>query len=293
MKSGQGSRTAEAAAAFRASHFAYAQDRVFDDPFALAMTSKGWQAVLSNRVSHALVFGWLLRAMSPVVGQVLVRSRFAEDALAKALEHGIRQYVIVGAGLDSFALRSSAATDALRIFELDHPATQSAKRQRLSSIGIALPGKLEFVPVDFERQELFAALRASSYAADQPAVYSWLGTTHYLTPQATLGTLRSIARNAAPGSEVVLDYSMPKELIAADKVAALAWTSWIAYRLGEPIIGGLIPNQLHSEVKSLGYEIVEDLSAEEQVRRYFASRADGLEPAAGCRLLHLRLHEGA
>ena len=289
MKSGQGSRTADGAAAFRASHYLYAQDRVFEDPFAMAMTSKGWQAVLSSRIANDLMFRWLLRGMAPVATQVLARSRFAEDVLARSVESGIQQYVIVGAGLDSFALRQRSASAALRIFELDHPATQSSKRQRLSALGMALPQNLEFVAVDFERQELFAALQASSYRADRPAVFSWLGTTHYLTPQATLGTLRSIAQHATRGSEVVVDYSLPKDLIARNRRTALVWLSMLAARLGEPIIGQLIPNELHAQVESLGFEIVEDISADEQALRYFANRTDGLAPPAGCQLLHLRL----
>ncbi len=280
MKSGQGSRTADVAAAFRASHYLYAQDRVFEDPFAIAMTSKGWQAVLSSRIANDFVFGWLLRGMAPVVAQVLARSRFAEEVLARSVETGVQQYVIVGAGLDSYALR---------IFELDHPATQSSKRRRLATLGVALPQNLEFVAVDFERQELFAALQASGYRADRPAVFSWLGTTHYLTPQATLGTLRSIAQHAAPGSEAVVDYSLPKDWIAKDQRTALAWVSMLAARLGEPIIGQLDPNKLRAQVESLGFEIVEDISAGEQALRYFANRADGLAPAAGCQLLHLRV----
>ena len=286
MRAGQNSRTAQAAAAFRASHHLYAQPRVFEDRFAHALTSKGWRAVLSNRVTHWLV---LERAfLKPVLAQVLVRSRFAEDALAKALANGIQQYVIVGAGLDSYALRHPDSTGRVRVFEVDHPDTQRAKRQRLQALAVSLPANLDFVGVDFEKQALATALSASSYRSDAPAFFSWLGTTHYLSPQATLGTLRSIAQSAAPASEVVLDYSVPIELFDPEEQRDMLWMKRLTDRLGEPLIGGLNPAQLHADVEALGYDIIEDIAAPEQTRRYFANRTDGLAPTPVCRLLHLR-----
>jgi methyltransferase (TIGR00027 family) len=288
MRAGQNSRTAQAAAAFRASHHLYAQPRVFEDRFALVLTSRGWRAVLSNRVTHWLVLGRALSSLKPVLAQVLVRSRFAEDALAKALANGIQQYVIVGAGLDSYALRHPDSTGRVRVFEVDHPDTQRAKRQRLQALALGLPANLEYVGVDFEKQALGAALGASSYRSDAPAFFSWLGTTHYLSPQATLGTLRSIAQSAAPASEVVLDYSVPPELIDSEGLHEALWLKKLTNRLGEPLIGGLNPAQLHADVKALGYDIIEDIAAPEQTRRYFANRADGLAPTSVCRLLHLR-----
>lgn len=233
MRAGQNSRTAQAAAAFRASHHLYAQPWVFEDPFALALTSRGWRAVLSNRVTHWLVIGRARRSLKPVLAQVLVRSRFAEDALGKALANGIQQYVIVGAGLDSYALRHPDSTGHVRVFEVDHPDTQRAKRQRLQALALSLPANLEFVGVDFEKQALGAALGASSYRSDAPAFFSWLGTTHYLSPQATLGTLRSIAQSAAPSSEVVLDYSLLPELIDPEKLRDVLWLRKLTDRVGE------------------------------------------------------------
>lgn len=289
MRAGQNSRTAQGAAAFRAGHHMYARPRVFEDRFALALTSKGWRAVLSNRLTHWLVFGRTSRSLKAVQAQVLVRSRFAEDALAKVLMNGIQQYVIVGAGLDSYALRHPDPTGRVRVFEVDHPDTQRAKRQRLQALGLSLPANLEFVGVDFEKQELGVALGASSYRSDAPAFFSWLGTTHYLSPQATLGTLRSIAQSAAPASEVVLDYSVHPELMNPEEQREVLWMKKLTDRLGEPLIGGLDPAQLHVDVEALGYDVIEDIAATEQTRRYFANRADGLAPTPVCRLLHLRL----
>lgn len=289
MRAGQGSRTAEAAAAFRASHHLFAQSKVFEDPYAALFTNKPWRTVLSNRLSHWLVIRRLLKRLTPVIAQVIGRSRYAEDVLAHAIETGIRQYVIVGAGLDSYALRCPDDAGNTRIFELDHPDTQSAKRARLNALGIALPGNLEFVAIDFERQQVAAVLQGSSFRSDVRSFFSWLGTTHYLNPQTTLATLRSISRCAAPGSEVVLDYSVPFEMVHPDKLADLLWVAKIAKRMGEPIIGGMVPSELHANVAKLGYVVVEDLDAKEQKRRYFLNRNDGLEPPSGSQLLHLRL----
>lgn len=289
MRAGQSSRTAEAAAAFRASHYLFTQSRVFDDPYAALLTNKSWRTVLSNRLSHWLVIRRLLKRMTPVIAQVVGRSRYAEDALAHAIETGIRQYVIVGAGLDSYALRCRGDAGNTRIFELDHPDTQRAKRARLGALGIALPANLKFVAIDFERQQVAAVLRGSEFRATVRSFFSWLGTTHYLNPQTTLATLRSISQCAAPGSEVVLDYSVPFEMVHPDKLPDLLWVAKIAKRMGEPLIGGMVPAELHANVTKLGFVVIEDLDANEQKRRYFMSRNDGLEPPSGGRLLHLRL----
>lgn len=290
MKTGQASRTAEAAAAFRASHTLYAEKPILEDKYAYSLTGRFWRFALSNRFTHWLAFNRLLKRLSPVIAQVLVRSRYAEDSLAAAMKRDIDQYVIIGAGLDSFSLRhSQSAASSLRILELDHPDTQASKRQRLQSLNLALPAALEFVGVDFERQSIAAALATSGFRKEVPAFFSWLGTTHYLTRQAITGTLLSIAEYAAPGSEIVLDYSITLESIDVAKRADLLWVAKLAERMGEPIIGGIEPGILHSIVSEMGYDIIEDLSSEDQKSRYFFNRRDRLSPTTACRLLHLRL----
>lgn len=290
MKSGQASKTAAIAAAFRASHTLYAEPRILEDKYAYSLTSWPWRFALSNRFSHWLIFNRLLKRLSPVIAQVLVRSRYAEDTLAAAMKNGIDQYVIISAGLDSFSLRhSQSEASTLRILELDHPDTQASKRQRLQSLNVLLPTALEFVGVDFERQSISTALAASGFRRDAPAFFSWLGTTHYLTHQATTGTLLSIAKYAAPGSEIVLDYSVTPESLDAGKHSELLWMAKSAERMGEPLVGGIEPSVLHSVVTAMGYDIIEDLSSEDQKSRYFFNRRDRLSPTSACRLLHLRL----
>ena len=288
MKPGQGSGTAEGAAAFRASHTLYDSNPVFRDPFAIALTSPGWRRILKSRLLHWLVLRRYLRSLRPIVAHVAARSRYTEDRLEAAVRRGVGQYVIVGAGLDAFALRRPDLKSKLRVYEVDHPDTQAMKRRRLKEIAPALPENLEFVAVNFERESIAQGLSRASYRKDAPAFFSWLGTTHYLTPQATFATLRAIASVTAPGSEIVLDYGLTRELLPARALAAGKRLSRIVSHRQEPFLGRYAPDELHREVKAMGWEVVEDLSGAEQERRYFAGRADGLAPTGGTHFLHLR-----
>jgi methyltransferase (TIGR00027 family) len=288
MKPGRGSRTAEGAAAFRASHTLYDDKPVFRDPFAIALTSPRWRRVLKSRVLHWLVVQRYLRDLRPVVAQVVGRARYAEDCLNEAIVHGVGQYVIVGAGLDSFALRRPELAARLRVFEVDHPNTQALKQRRVAEARARVPLNLEFVAVDFEKESIAQALWRSTYKADQPAFFSWLGTTHYLTTDATLGTLQAIASIAAPGSKLVFDYSLPRELLPEAALRVGKRLSKIVSHQTEPFLGRFKPEHLHAQVEAMEWQIVEDLSGEEQQRRYFAGRTDGLVPTGGTHFLHLR-----
>ena len=262
MKPGQRSRTADAAAALRASHTLYARPAVFSDPYALELTSQGWRRIVGNRLLHHLVIGRLLRHLSPITAQIVGRSRYAEDCLGDALQRGVKQYVIVGAGLDSFALRRRDLEQSLRVYEVDHPDTQRAKREQLAARGLSLPPNLEFVAVNFETEDIAAGLRRSSYRAQQPTFYSWLGTTHYLRNEATLATLAAIAGFAVAGSEIVFDYSLPSEMMPPQLGRGPERLRRSTARQGEPMIGGIDPQRLHRELPPMGYTIVEDLSGQ-------------------------------
>ncbi len=289
MKPSERSRTAEAAAAARARHFRYATPRVFEDPYALALTSAAWRRVIGSPLLDWLVFRMLFRKLRPVGAQVVARSRYAEDTLAQAMALGIRQYVIVGAGFDSFVLRRQDLEGTLRVFELDHPATQAAKRDRLARLRPALPPNLELVPIDFEQGDLGRALGASSYRDDLPAFYSWLGTTPYLPAAATLRTLRAISTFAAPGSEIVFDDLVPAESLPDHDRGVVEAVQRFAERRGEPIIGTFTPEWLHEEIARLGFALLEDLSGRAQHERYFSGRSDGFSPMPSSHFAHLRL----
>jgi methyltransferase (TIGR00027 family) len=288
MKAGQRSRTAEGAAALRASHTLYAENPLFSDPYAIKFTSSGWRRILKSRKWRHFLQP---RAFSPVgllIGQVIGRARYAEDQLAAAVARGASQYVLVGAGLDSFSLRQSKAMSALKIFEVDHPDSQQSKKEQMALLG-AIPNNVEFVSINFEEESLFEALLRSSYQQAQVSFFSWLGTTHYLQPETTLYTLRAIAKVAAAGSEVVFDYSIPyHKLSGAERLGSMALSRFTKY-MSEPLIGQFEPEQLHAALNEIGFDVLEDLSGAAQNHRYFDDRGDDLTTTAATHLIHIRL----
>ncbi len=288
MKAGQRSRTAEGAAALRASHTLYAENPLLSDPYAIKFTSSGWRRILKSRKWRHFLQP---RAFSPVgllIGQVIGRTRYAEDQLSAAIAQGASQYVLVGAGLDSFALRQSKAMSALKIFEVDHPDSQQSKKEQMALLG-EIPSNVEFVSINFEEESLFEALVCSSYQRGQVSFFSWLGTTHYLQPETTLNTLRAIAKVAAIGSEVVFDYSIQyHKLKGAERLGSIALSRFTKY-MSEPLIGQFEPEQLHTALNEMGFEVLEDLSGAAQNQRYFDDRGDDLTTTAATHLIHIRL----
>jgi methyltransferase (TIGR00027 family) len=197
----------------------------------------------------------------------------------------------VGAGFDSFALRRRDLESKLRIFELDHPDTQQAKRERLGRGG--LPGNLEFVAVDFERENVADALARSTFEREQPAFFSWLGTTPYLSNSATRQTLAAIARFAATGSGLVFDYLIPDTLLLEPDRLTVEKLKRLTQRQGEPLVGAFDPQELRGMLASVGFEFVENLTAAQQEQRYFANRRDGLRPGAASCFAHVRVSKSA
>ncbi|MEU1208640.1 class I SAM-dependent methyltransferase [Nocardia sp. NPDC005825] len=191
------------------------------------------------------------------------RSRFAEDRVTEAVAAGVRQVVILGAGLDTFAYRNPHPS--LRVFEVDHPATQAWKRQRLTESGIDLPDRLTFVPVDFETDALATRLEAAGFVRTEPAVFVWLGVVFYLTPDAARTTLEYIAGQSEP-VEVIFDY-----LQAADTEedrAKLRAREHRAAAVGEPWLSYFTPDNLAAQLRALGFTDVEDHSATDLIAGY-------------------------
>ena len=226
---------------------------IFRDPFARAILGAEGCAHADERAADP--------ATRPLRLFIAARSRFAEDAAAAAIARGVRQVVVLGAGLDTFGLRNPHAD--VRVFEVDHPDTQAWKRARLAEEGLAVPGTLGFVPVDFERDELGAALAASGLAADRPAFFMWLGVVPYLTLDAVLAVLRFVAARA--GSEIAFDYYEPPAPDARARVEAFAERLAAA---GEPLVTQLAPEELHAALADLGYGEIEDLDVPAIVARY-------------------------
>ncbi|WP_347018661.1 class I SAM-dependent methyltransferase [Acinetobacter calcoaceticus] len=291
MKEGQSSRTAEAAAALRANHFKNTVSPVFSDPYAFELTSRSWKKLLSSPLLVKLMNSAVLnRTLGLLTGQVVGRSRYAEDLLDQAIQSNIQQYVLVGAGLDSFVLRESHHYPTLKIFEVDHPDTQAAKQAKLKKLG-EIPASVEFVAINFEKESISEALARSLYERSAPAFFSWLGTTHYLNPQTTLQTLKSIAEFAANASEVVLDYSTDfQELTGIERIGSMG-VAQFTHLLKEPLLGQFKPTDLHHAVEQMGFEVVEDLSGEAITERYFNGRIDEIRHTSATRLLHLHLNK--
>jgi len=197
---------------------------------------------------------------------IAMRTRFAEDALAKAVGRGVAQLVVLGAGLDTFAYRNPYP-ERLRVYEVDYPATQEWKRRRLTDSGIALPDSLTFAPVDFEHGTLADGLAAVGFDPAQPAFFTWLGVVPYLTKEAMWSTLRYIA-SLPGGAQVVFDYSDPPETLSAEDRAAHDIRAARVAGIGEAWLNYLDSATFSNELGSAGFVEVEDLGPMELLRRF-------------------------
>src|ERR1700761_6054535 len=274
------SRTAERVAMRRAAHQLYDEPPlVFTDPLALRVLSEDARAEVSKR--EELERTRSARAMRAFL---CARSRFAEDALERAVAAGVRQYVVLGAGLDTFAVRSALPErpidPGLRIFEVDHPATQAWKRACLEQRGVHVPDTVTFVPVDFEQEELMVRLVASGFDRAAPAFCSWLGVLPYLTREAAVGTLRALGALPA-GSGVAFDYAVARESLSPKQKTMFDWLAERVARAGEPFRLGLDPVELRELLRECGFARVEDLDGDAISARYFAGRTDGLTVRGG------------
>jgi methyltransferase (TIGR00027 family) len=283
---GQPSQTAMTAAAARAAHLLVdSEPRIFADSLAALLLGDKAETYLRyhrEHGDHPLLAG--TRA------QATCRSRFTEDQLALAAARGTAQYVILGAGLDSFACRSELA-GRLRVFEVDHPATQQRKRALLAAAGLAEPPTLTWVPVDFETDELIAALTAAGLDPAAPAFVSWLGVTMYLTAEAIGATLASLSR-LAPGSELVTDYMLTADLRDADGVAYADLVMPDSERRGEPWLSFFTPEQMSGLLTRHGFTGVRDVRQRDAVSAALWERTDLLRPIELSRLCHATVGAG-
>jgi methyltransferase (TIGR00027 family) len=239
---------------------------VLDD--ALALQLAGEEGLWVRDRLRAEVRGDDLLAFSR---WVCVRSRYAEDIVERQAGTGAGQYVILGAGLDTFAYRRPAR--GLRVFEVDHPATQAWKQRRLTDLGVAIPGNLVFVSADFERQGLGPALEEAGFTFAEPAVFSWLGVTMYLTRDAIDQTLSAIARGAA-GTWVVLTYNQPDRVLDDHAVRVTSAMRSIAAGFGEPFVTLFTREEIDDVLRGHGFDQMEHVGRDEARARYFGGRHD-------------------
>lgn len=214
----------------------------------------------------------------------LIRSRYAEDCLAESMTRGLAQYLILGAGLDTFAYRQPAWAHAIHIFEADHPATQAFKREQLAKSGIEPPANLTFVPIDFESVSLRQALRATCFAFDRATFCSWLGVTQYLTNAAIEETL-AFMLSLPSGSEIVLTFILPQEALSGIEADAVATAVAKAAEVGEPWLSRFHPADLVSQLQGMGFSQVFHMTPEMAHDRYLNDRHDGLVGRRGEQLM--------
>ncbi len=289
MKAEKRSRTAQMAAVIRALHYAHELPVVFEDPFASRLAGPVWHLLCKSRLLYLAATRTLYKSLDPIRRQILARARYAEDKLEEAIASGVRQYVIVGAGLDSFALRRNELGGKINIYELDHPATQQAKKARLKELGFSLTKSHEFVPVDFEKESLKDALDRSSYNRNGSVFFSWLGTVHYLTPPAVFKTLASIKSCAPPGSELVFDYAVSEKHSSHENQQTVRDLKRYTQRRGEPIVSLFDPDILPRKVSDLGFELLENFSPMQQAEKYFNINDERQGFMPGSYFAHFRL----
>lgn len=285
MEAGRPSETALGAAALRAAHLAGPGPYVFEDDWAVRLTGPSYRE-LAERGELAELF--TTHGVLHLVGQLVGRARWAEEALVASLDQGVRQFVNLGAGLDSLPQRRPELLDTMSVFELDHPDTQQYKLARLEALGVARDPRVHYVPVDFERQSVDEALAATAFDAQAPCFVMWLGVVTYLSREDTLRALERLRSCIAPGSQIAMDYPIHPELLAPDDRARVETIQRGSTGVGEPRRATYEPAELRAEIEALGYACIEDLSAEEHRARYFAGRSDGLGPFAQVHLARFR-----
>lgn len=271
MQLGRPSRTAWAAAVHRAAHQVLDQRRIFVDPLALRILGRDADSVLREAEENPS-----RRRMRIFIA---ARTRFAEDALTAAVESGVRQLVVLGAGLDTYAYRSPFG-ERLRIFEVDHPATQAWKRDCLHDAAIPLPNSLIFAPVDFERQTLGEGLKAAGFDPAQQTFFTWLGVVPYLTEDAVWSTLAYIA-TLPNGAHVVFDYSDPPDTLSPEARSYHDRRAIQVETLGEAWVTYFEADKLRAELIARGFSEIEDLGPPQIAARYFPNRLGSLPDKGG------------
>jgi methyltransferase (TIGR00027 family) len=289
MEANRPSWTALVSAFFRAYHYAYDEPKIFKDQYAhLLLTDSEVESIewffidFLTRLDPAFVESCpdrhtiLRRALriSAAPATVLALACYAEEKLSEMVLRGISQYVLIGAGLDTIAFRWPELRDRLRVFEIDHPATQDFKRQRLAQVGLEAPPNLHFSAANLECENLARVLSRLPYKADTPALFAWLGVTTYLTHSAIIETLRSIRSIAVTGSQLVFDYMETDALTSEKASERIQRMMRNARRHGEPMLSGFDPCTLGTELARLGFCLLEDLGPQDQEARYFRNRTD-------------------
>lgn len=301
MLENQVSLTALMTAYIRAYHAMYDNPKIFDDFLAYSFIPKERRQLIEQGLANFLpkndteqdtpcteLAAKLANVMQSLAGtpNVLSRSRYTENKLKQAIGRGVKQYGILGAGMDTFAFRHPELLERIHVFEVDHPDTQDFKQQRVKELGWKISTQLHFVPADFTKDSLEEALLQESYDPKALSFFSWLGVTMYLTRDEIFNTLRTIKKLAPSGSTVIFDY-MDTDSFIPEKVAPrVQMGMFLAQQAGEPMKTGLDPSNLAADLADIGLHLLENLSPSEIGERYFQGRTDNYYP---CEHVHFAM----
>ncbi|WP_424528191.1 class I SAM-dependent methyltransferase [Sphaerisporangium viridialbum] len=294
MNNGEPSQTALMAAAARAAHLIVDDEpRIFADTLAYELLGDRADELVGYHRAHGTHV-----ILAGARAAAVTRSRYTEDRLAEAVGGGIRQYVILGAGLDSYAYRAAGGSYVdhpepdgrvrVQVFEVDHPATQRWKIRLLEDAGVAVPGTVTFVPLDFETESLLDRLVGHEFDPSRPAFVSWLGVTMYLTREA-IGQTLTVIGGFAPGTEVVADSMLPEDLRDEAGQAYVEAVMPVSAGGGEPWLTFLGPEGMASLLKAHGFDVVEHARQRDAVDASLWDRSDALRPYDLSLLTHARV----
>jgi len=281
--------TALVTAYARAYHALYDENKIFDDYLAPKLyTADELREYAKNVAASLAFFDPALAAAQPDQASALAtvmrlqtapitlsRSRYTEELLDRAIETGVRQYVLLGAGLDTFAFRKPELLETVQVVSLDHPVTQAEMRRRVAAQGWHEPDGLVWVPIDFSTQDTRTVLAESAYDPRRLTLFSWLGVTYYLPLDRVTAALQALAKLAPAGSLIVFDYLDDAAFDPARATPLIQRVQAIVRNVGEPMLTGFEPGELPAYLSRLGWRLLEDIGPAEIQARYFAGRTDG------------------
>ena len=292
------SSTALVTARMRTIHTVSDPQPIINDPWGskLAMASTlaaikpGVEVPSGNESEIEEVVDGMLRS-SPAYANVIARSCYSEDALLSAMSERVNQFVLIGAGYDSYALRRPPEAQRLEIFEIDHPSTQAMKKQRLTACGVPDGGGVHFIAADLGHESVASALTRSTFQPTERAFLSWLGVTMYLTREANMATLGSVAQCCAPGTELVFSY-VDQSIFGSRSSATAEHFAQLGREVesyGEPFVSGFNPFTLANDLRDVGLNLEEDLDDRQVIQRFDPSDANGLKSASISRIARVRV----
>jgi methyltransferase (TIGR00027 family) len=281
------SSTFNGAAVRRAVHARYERPPVLDDDWAMRLIDRKSQVLVRFRPLYRKFLAPQQVRSKALFAYSISNLRLAEELVEDGLRNGIEQYLLLGAGLDSFGVRRQDLAPRLRVFELDHPTPQAIKRQRLVRARGSVPDNVELVPIDFETTTIPDALARSGHDRTRPSTMSWLNTIAYLTVDATVASLRGLGTVAAPGSRLIFNYPPTATLTSEGRAALDAVRASVA-RKGEPFRGTYEPDAMEEHVAGAGFVIEAHLTERDLDHRFFTGRADDLRPTLPARTIIAR-----